>query len=504
MADISRGGSFPAIASNFSALPYPVRPRGWPLYGSIAVSIIFVVFAVVMVSVVFLPSSDVSTQWTTGLVGAAFAAIFGYRLWNLYKPDVVLYPDRIEKRNLLGRWRSLSRSQIKGVGRTIYSRSGSYFEISPLSPNESAIRLPASARKDPVVAEWLRGAQDPEAAEKAADRAAVLADSRFGATEAERAGKLERARQVVIGFGAISVGLGIWAYVSATPYWLTMGGAVLAPLPAWLIFRWGNGLVLWLGKDKVRPQVGLLSVIPGVALGISAGIHNRLYDPWILAGACALLGIALGVSWFFTHEQTPTGRTYAIIAGAAVALSVFGLISTGNIALDQSVPKITQVQTLEKRVSHGKSTSYYLTLSGWSRHAGDEFDVDYDLYDAIAVGDPVCVTDHPGAIGLPWYQLGLCKGFRSPDRASQSPANMDDAYPERAKRLSVEGSVSLACKVTPTLALSDCQVTNESPSGYGFGEAAKKRMENGNFRIQPSQLTANRVFRAHVNFKLGD
>ena len=81
---------------------------------------------------------------------------------------------------------------------------------------------------------------------------------------------------------------------------------------------------------------------------------------------------------------------------------------------------------------------------------------------------------------------------------------MDDAYPERAKRLSVEGSVSLACKVTPTLALSDCQVTNESPSGYGFGEAAKTRMENGNFRIQPSQLTANRVFRAHVNFKLGD
>ncbi|MBB1180634.1 hypothetical protein DSM05_15940, partial [Pseudomonas sp. FW305-3-2-15-E-TSA4] len=86
--------------------------------------------------------------------------------------------------------RVLSRSAIRGVGGTIHSRGGSYFQIIPLVPSEPTISLSASVREDPVVAAWLQGAPNPDAEKLAADRAAVLSDPRFGATQAERTTKL--------------------------------------------------------------------------------------------------------------------------------------------------------------------------------------------------------------------------------------------------------------------------------------------------------------------------
>src|SRR5690349_8548045 len=45
-------------------------------------------------------------------------------------------------------------------------------------------------------------------------------------------------------------------------------------------------------------------------------------------------------------------------------------------------------------------------------------------------------------------------------------------YPERAQRLSMQGSAVMSCVVTADGFLKDCKVLEETPGGYGFGEAA--------------------------------
>src|SRR4051794_975407 len=45
-------------------------------------------------------------------------------------------------------------------------------------------------------------------------------------------------------------------------------------------------------------------------------------------------------------------------------------------------------------------------------------------------------------------------------------------YPKNAARDNVEGRAVLRCRVTTTGELADCQVTDETPPGRGFGEAA--------------------------------
>ena len=60
---------------------------------------------------------------------------------------------------------------------------------------------------------------------------------------------------------------------------------------------------------------------------------------------------------------------------------------------------------------------------------------------------------------------------------------MMDAYPRRALQADVAGSASLNCLVLPTGAVTDCNVTRETPGGYGFGRAAQGLSRY--FRVNP-------------------
>lgn len=64
-----------------------------------------------------------------------------------------------------------------------------------------------------------------------------------------------------------------------------------------------------------------------------------------------------------------------------------------------------------------------------------------------------------------------------------SADQMMRAYPQRAITDGVAGSAALNCLVLPDGAVSDCNVTRETPGGYGFGRAALSLSRH--FRVNP-------------------
>jgi hypothetical protein len=62
-----------------------------------------------------------------------------------------------------------------------------------------------------------------------------------------------------------------------------------------------------------------------------------------------------------------------------------------------------------KTVSHARSVHYQLELPAWGpRTTQNSVEVPYRVFVAIRTGDPVCISLHPGALGAPWFKLGLC------------------------------------------------------------------------------------------------
>ncbi len=314
---IERTG-FPALAPNGLDLPYAIRPRGVQLYSTAILYGLLVLIGLGVGAVLAVTVSKAAPGAYIGIAGPALIGLIGaVQLWRLYRPAVTLYADRIEKRNLFGPPQVLHRHEIKGVGPNISTRSGAYFEILPLTP-ASPINLPASARKDPAVAAWLQGAPDPDAEQRAAERAALLNDPRFGADPTQRRAALSRAKSVSVAFSVVCLALAAWAAFAVRPYALTLAAAAIAPFGGLVIVRVFNGLVLWMGASKVQPQVGLVSILPLLALALGQLTNDRLYDPFTLIGIAGVSGVVAGTAIFMFGERTALQRSYAIVGGLCV------------------------------------------------------------------------------------------------------------------------------------------------------------------------------------------
>jgi protein TonB len=91
--------------------------------------------------------------------------------------------------------------------------------------------------------------------------------------------------------------------------------------------------------------------------------------------------------------------------------------------------------------------------------------------------------------------------IRNPSWSRQPSADqLMRAYPERAIAGGVAGSASLNCLVLPTGAVTDCNVVNETPGGYGFGRAAQSLSRH--FRVNPRTVNgAAEGSRVNINLR---
>ncbi len=81
-----------------------------------------------------------------------------------------------------------------------------------------------------------------------------------------------------------------------------------------------------------------------------------------------------------------------------------------------------------------------------------------------------------------------------------SAEQMTRAYPDRAITAGVAGSASLNCLVLPSGAVTDCDVSRETPGGYGFGRAAQGLSRH--FRINPRTVNgAAEGSRVNINLR---
>lgn len=91
--------------------------------------------------------------------------------------------------------------------------------------------------------------------------------------------------------------------------------------------------------------------------------------------------------------------------------------------------------------------------------------------------------------------------IRNPTWSRQPSADqMMDAYPKRAIPAGVEGAATLNCLVLATGYVTDCNVTRETPGGYGFGRGAQSLSRY--FRINPRTVNgAAEGSRVNINLR---
>lgn len=82
----------------------------------------------------------------------------------------------------------------------------------------------------------------------------------------------------------------------------------------------------------------------------------------------------------------------------------YALVIQVNCFYDNTVSEYYAVEVLNKRISTGKHTYYYLELSPWGpKQEVDEVSMGQELYNRTEVGDEVFVYFYKGKLGIPWF-----------------------------------------------------------------------------------------------------
>jgi len=166
---------------------------------------------------------------------------------------------------------------------------------------------------------------------------------------------------------------------------------------------------------RIRRGVNGLVALPFAALLFSNLYHAQIDPYWPALPAALAIVVVLPLAWNVRRAPgvASPGAVLTVVAICA-ALYGYGATSVVDIQLDFSAGEVTPVQVLDKHEYRGRhSHSYDLYLPAWGARTGrNSIEVSSATYSAVNVGDSVCLTVHPGAIGLPWFTSGVCGGAK--------------------------------------------------------------------------------------------
>ena len=76
-------------------------------------------------------------------------------------------------------------------------------------------------------------------------------------------------------------------------------------------------------------------------------------------------------------------------------------------------------------------------------------------------------------------------------------ADVTAAFPQKAKAAGIGGGVELMCTAARDGTMTDCDILNETPRGYGFGNAARRLAEQ---KMRAAGVAKNDEVRVPVGF----
>jgi len=84
----------------------------------------------------------------------------------------------------------------------------------------------------------------------------------------------------------------------------------------------------------------------------------------------------------------------------------FGFLITTNVAFDESEPDFYTAEVIDKHVSSGKTTTYYLKLNEWGPQTEvKDVSVAKEIYNNKEIGDRAIVYFNQGLYKIPYYAV---------------------------------------------------------------------------------------------------
>jgi hypothetical protein len=341
-------------------------------------------------------------------------------LLTVFRTRVILSTDAIETRGIFIVKR-MERGDTAGRRRTSGGHGPPIIQLLSATPRTRGLKVPQFLATDATWDRWFESIPDIDASEKQAALKEFLDDPDHVGSNEEKLAELAVAQRVAQGLLFVSLAAGGWAWFHPHPYAIAIGCVALLPwITIAIAASRGGAYRLNPARNDVAANLSAPVLICGAVLMIRAMLDVQVVDwqrlAWVTAAGTAACALILVV---FVAELRKNAGSLGLTS-LLIAPYAFGLSSLANVYFDDSEGESYAVKVADTRISHDKSTHYYLRLEPWGpRTEADEVDVGREFYGQVSRGDTVCVYVHRGAFAIRWFYVDRCSG--STDVRAEEP-----------------------------------------------------------------------------------
>lgn len=215
----------------------------------------------------------------------------------------------------------------------------------------------------------------------------------------------------------LTMGIGLWFLFYPKPYTLLFTALLCMPIIGLLL----NGLN---GKPSIASLVEISKGDDGedeydvadfidfaawiIVIRVLIDYEFESFYSMLIPGGIAF--VLMVIILFATHrliETSNKSKTWIYLSLLAnILLYSYAATYGANCVYDTSEPTVYSAEVVDKRISTGKHTTYYVKVMPWGHHYDkEEISVSRTQYDEIGIGQTVKIDLQKGLFNIPWYYI---------------------------------------------------------------------------------------------------
>ena len=378
--------------------------KGWAIFIYIFTPLLIALFGWLLIMPFVLEDNSIEMLYFFAPISLGMIGLMVVGLLDTIKGKVIVSSDTLSIRSTFIN-RDLKFQEIKG-----FQVEQNYIFVLPNTETKKRIKISTYIGNSSELIMWLSSNfPDLHQVNEEKEEAEILDNFDYGRNAEERSSRLNQAKKVAKFFNWASGLILVWTLFKPEPYEYAILASMTLPIIASIIVIYYKGLIrIDEKKGSAYPTIFFAILMTSCGLFLRALLdydifeYSNIWIPSITIGIALIILVTLGTKEF----KFKKAKDYFTILSLSIFFSGFGYgtVVTLNCMYDESVPESYQSKVLDKRISSGKTTTYYLELESWGPQTeNDDVSVSKELYENLEINDNVNIYLKKGWFEIPWF-----------------------------------------------------------------------------------------------------
>lgn len=377
--------------------------KGWAIFIWIMGPVLIALFGFLAIMPFLADEIDLTLVLILTPISIGMVVLMVFGLIDVYKGRFIIKEDRLVSIGVF-KTKELRFEEIKG-----FTVNEQYIFVEPNAKEQKRIKISQYIGGYHEILTWLTTKYENLDIKNAqAEEQEILNYENVGWSREIREEKLSNAKKIskiINWLGGISFA---WTLFYPKPYDYAVLSALIIPIIALIAVK-SSGLIRIDQKNgSAYPSIIYALIFPSMGLMARALFDYDIFDYSNVWLKTTLVSVTFIFILLINQKEITFRKKQDFLTISSLIMFLFaygfGTVIYLNCNLDKSEPEHFTATIIDKRVSTGKHTSYYLKLTAWGKQKEvDEVSVSKGLYKRVEIDNEINIYFRNGKFEIPWY-----------------------------------------------------------------------------------------------------